>query len=88
MSAPEDQASIEERQADIAVTRQRVALEMNELASRFKPAVVKQRARARVVASVSRLLEGVRRRPAFAASVAVCVVAAGAGLVAWRRRRS
>lgn len=82
-----DDRGIEQRQAQIEATRRRVALEMNELADRFKPAVVKQRAEERVLAVVASFVDLARRRPALTASVLGAIAAVAVGMALLRRRQ-
>jgi len=87
-SAIDPSHSLEEQEADIEATRRRLALEMTELSWRLKPAVVKQRARARLDASVAAFVDRARRRPVLVASVLMAVIGVGVGVGVWKRRNS
>jgi hypothetical protein len=80
MSNVEESEATLQQQAAIAVTRERVAQQVDEIVDRFKPAVVKERAEKRIVAELRELAAWARRKPGIASAV----VALGLSFLAWR----
>jgi hypothetical protein len=80
MSSVDESEATRQQQAAIALTRHRVASEVDEIVDRFKPAVVKERAEARIAAELRELAAWARRRPGVAATI----VALGLSFLAWR----
>lgn len=80
MSSMDESEATRQQQAALALTRERVAEQVDEIVDRFKPAVVKQRVEARIVAELRELAAWARRKP----TVAGALVALGLSFLAWR----